>query len=237
MTERTELVELMASAIKERTSLPPLPKDLSLSEAYEIQASLVEAVSGGALAGYKAGVTAPAGQKQFGIDHPLIGALYDYGRLQSGASIASGPGVSLECEIGLVIRSDGTAKSAGPVIEVPRMAWADSGDATGANLAACNIAADRFIVGEQADVLEDYGDIDVTLTRDGETVTSANLNEALGGPLSALEWMVKTAQELGYTFDEDMLMITGALGGIHLANMGTYVADYGPLGQVTFTVT
>ena len=34
-----------------------------------------------------------------------------------------------------------------------------------------------------------------------------------------------------------MLMITGAVGGIQPAQPGEYVADYGVLGKITFTVT
>ena len=233
----SELVESLARAIKDRTTLPPMPANLTLNDAYAMQAKLVRAVAGDAIAGYKAGLTAPAGQAQFGIDHPLIGALYESGRLQSGASFASGPGVSLECEIGLVIDADGAPRTAGPVIEVPRAAFASSADANGINMAACNIAADRFITGEQGELRDDYGDLEVTLTRDGETVTHATLKEALGGPLPALKWMTSLARELGRPLADGMLMITGAVGGIHLAQPGEYVADYGVLGKITFTVT
>ena len=193
----SELVESLARAIKDRTTLPPMPANLTLNDAYAMQAKLVRAVAGDAIAGYKAGLTAPAGQAQFGIDHPLIGALYESGRLQSGASFASGPGVSLECEIGLVIDADGAPRTAGPVIEVPRAAFASSADANGINMVACNIAADRFITGEQGELRDDYEDLEVTLTRDGETVTHATLKEALGGPLPALKWMTSLARELG----------------------------------------
>jgi hypothetical protein len=34
-----------------------------------------------------------------------------------------------------------------------------------------------------------------------------------------------------------MLFITGALGGIHPAEPGAYVADYGALGIIEFTIT
>ena len=233
----SELVENLARAIRDRTAFPPMPSKLSLNDAYAMQAELVQAVSGGAIAGYKAGLTAPAGQAQFGIDHPLIGVLYSAGRLQSGASFSSGPGVMLECEIGVVIDADGNARTAGPVIEVPRAAWGRPEDATGINMAASNIAADRFITGEQAEIRDDYDDLAVILTRDGETVTQAPLHEALGGPLPALQWMTSSARELGRPLQDGMLMITGAVGGIQPAQPGAYVADYGVLGKITFTVT
>ena len=230
------LVEAMAAAVRAGDPLPPMPEGLTIDQAYEIQAALVSAVAGDGLAGYKAGLTAPAGQAQFGIDHPLVGALYESGRLESGAEFA-GAGVSLECEVGVIIDADGAAVSAGPVIEVPRIAFSRREDATGVNLCACNIAADRYIVGPQSPVREDYGALEVTLTRDGERVLAARLDEALGGPLPALDWMVGTLRELGRPLTDGMLMITGALGGIHPGSPGSYVADYGPLGRVTFTVT
>ena len=233
----SELVQSLARAIRERTTFPPLPENLTLEDAYAMQAKLVQAVSGGDIAGYKAGLTAPAGQAQFGIDHPLIGVLYNSGRMQSGATFSSGPGVMLECEIGVVIDADGNARTAGPVIEVPRAAWDSQADATGINMAASNIAAYRFITGEQGPLRDDYDDLGVTLTRDGETVTQAPLNEALGGPLPALQWMTSLARELGRPLRDGMLMITGAVGGIQPAQPGEYVADYGVLGKITFTVT
>lgn len=227
----------MATAIKARTALPRMPESLDLEAAYDIQKSLVAEVAGADVSGLKAGMTAAAGQKAFGLTHPLIGSLYAAGRLEPGTSFASAPGVSLECEIGVIVDAGGNAKSAGPVIEVPRMAWGDPADATGMNLTACNIAADRYIVGAQQDYREDYSDVEVTLTRDGETVTSASATDALGGPHAALAWMLEEAEKRGLGLADGMLLITGACGGIHPAEPGHYVADYGNLGKIEFTVT
>ena len=232
-----DLVESMAAAVRAGAAMPAMPDGLTIEAAYEIQEALVRAVAGEDLAGYKAGLTAPAGQAQFGIDHPLVGALYASGRLESGAVFAGGPGVSLECEMGVVVDADGTPRSAGPVIEVPRIGFSRGEDATGVNLCACNIAADRIVVGAQSALRDDYGSLGVTLARDGETVLEASIDEALGGPVPAVAWMVETLGGLGRPLVDGMLLITGALGGIHPAQPGSYVADYGVLGQVTFTVT
>ena len=231
-----ELVEAMAKAVKAREALPRMPNDLDLEQAYAIQKTLVGAVAGGAIAGLKAGMTAAAGQKQFGLSHPLIGSLYESGRLSPGTDLAAATGVSLECEIGITIDGAGNPKSAGPVIEVPRMAWGDPADATGVNLTACNIAADRFIAGIQSPFRSDYADIHITLTRDGETVCQAPATEALGGPRDALAWMLDEASLRGLEIRDDMLLITGACGGIHPALPGAYRADYGELGSIEFTV-
>ena len=227
----------MAAAIRAGERLPKMPAELDLNAAYDLQKQVVAAVAGSAIAGLKAGMTAAAGQQAFGLTHPLIGSLYVHGRCTPGITIESGPGVSLECEIGIVVDGDGAPKSAGPVIEVPRMAFADAEDRTGANLTACNIAADRYIVGEQQPLRDVYGDITITLTRDGEQVTAAPATDALGGPQAALAWMLNEARTRGLAIEDGMLLITGACGGIHPAQPGHYVADYGSLGSIEFTVT
>ena len=232
----TAIVDALAGAIRNRDSFPAMPSDLTLEEGYEIQKQVVEAVADGSIAGWKAGMTAPAGQAAFGLKHPLIGSLYAWGRLENGATIDMVPGIKLECEIGITIDADGNALSAGPVIEVPRMMWSSPDDAKGSNLTATNIAAYHYIVGEQQPIREDYAELSVTLTRDGETVCEASLSDALGGPLPALEWMLSEARVRDMTPVDGMLLITGACGGIHDGEPGGYVADYGPLGSIQFSI-
>ena len=232
-----EIVDGMAAAIRDGGTLPKMPAGLTLEDAYALQRKVVAAVSGGAVAGLKAGMTAAAGQQAFGLTHPLIGSLYESGRLSPGATFPSAPGVSLECEIGIVVDGNGAPKSAGPVIEVPRMAFADDADRNGPNLIACNISADRYIVGEQQPLGDSYGDVQITLTRDGGEVCSAPASDALGGPQAALAWMLNEARERGLGIEDGILLITGACGGIHPAVPGHYVADYGDFGRIEFTVT
>ncbi len=230
------LASALAGAIRNKESFPAMPSDLSLEDGYAIQKQVVEAVADGAIAGWKAGMTAPAGQAAFGLKHPLIGSLYGWGRLENGATVEKVPGVKLECEIGITIDANGNAKSAGPVIEVPRMMWNSADDAKGSNLTATNIAAYHYIVGEQQPLRDDYEELSVTLTRDGEKVCEASLSDALGGPKHALQWMLDEARVRGMTPADGMLLITGACGGIHDGEPGNYVADYGPLGSIEFSI-
>ena len=227
----------MAAAIRDGGTLPKMPAGLTLEEAYEIQKAMVAAVAGGAVAGRKAGMTATAAQEQFGIDHPLLGTLFAAGRMTPGARFPSRPGVMLECEIGVVIGKGGAPMAAGPVIEVPRMAFADGEELNGNTFVACSISADRYIEGTQQPLLDSYEDIQVTLTRNGETLSSAPATEALGGPVVALEWMLNESRVRGFPVVENMLFITGACGGIHPALPGSYRADYGAIGSIEFIVT
>ncbi len=237
MDEMDGLIEAMAAATRANGTLPKLPAGLTLDEAYEIQKALVAAVAGDAVAGRKAGMTAPESREQFGIPHPLLGTLFAAGLTMPGASFPSAPGVMLECEIGVVIGSDGAPITAGPVIEVPRMAFADGENLNAASFVASSISADRYIAGSQLPLLDSYDDIQVTLKRDGETVSSAPATDALGGPLTALDWMLGESRSRGFSIAENMLFITGACGGIHPALPGSYRADYGALGSIEFTVT
>lgn len=230
------LASALAGAIRNRDSFPAMPENLSLDDGYAIQKLVVVAVADGAIAGWKAGMTAPAGQAAFGLKHPLIGSLYQWGRLENGATVDMVPGIKLECEIGITIDASGNAKSAGPVIEVPRMMWSTPDDAKGSNLTATNIAAYHYIVGEQQPIRDDYEELSVSLTRDGELVCEASLADALGGPIPALEWMLNEARVRDMTPAEDMLLITGACGGIHDGEPGSYIADYGPLGEIRFSI-
>ncbi len=232
-----ELIRDMAAAIRDGGRLPKMPADLGLDEAYKVQQAVVAAVCGDDIAGRKAGMTSAAMRHQFGIDRPLLATLYKAGRLAPGGVIAGSAGVMLECEIGLVVAADGTPRSAGPVIEVPRMAFADDDDLTAPNMVACSIAADRFIAGRQLPLLDSFDEVEVVFSRNGETLSSAPATEALDGPLAALEWMLEESRLRGYPVADGMLFITGACGGLHPARPGRYVADYGPLGSIEFTVT
>lgn len=214
-----------------------MPKGMSLDEAYATQQQLVELISDGPTAGLKAGMTAPGPQKLFGLTHPLIGSLYSWGRLESGTEFPSKPGVSLECEIGLIVDENGKPTSAGPVIEVPFLSWGNPEDAKGANVAAINVGADRYIVGAFGPLRDDYDSLSVKLTRNGEPVCEASLADALGGPPHALEWMLAEASHRQRSISEGMLLITGACGGIHPAEPGHYIADYGLLGSIEFSVS
>ena len=48
--------------------------------------------------------------------------------------------------------------------------------------------------------------------------------------------MLAEAKRRGLPLADDMLLMTGTCGGVTPAEPGHYVADYGDLGSVAFTV-
>ncbi|MCY3883899.1 MAG: hypothetical protein OXG24_03175, partial [Gammaproteobacteria bacterium] len=92
----SSLVAEIAQAMRDRSAMPKMPDALTLDEGYSIQRQVVETLADGSVAGIKAGMTAEGPQKMFGLTHPLVGSLYQWGRLDPGTSFQSFPGVSLE---------------------------------------------------------------------------------------------------------------------------------------------
>ena len=232
-----ELIEQIADALQTRSTLPELPKSLTVAEAYEIQHKVVASFSGDSIIGIKAGLTSETSQDSFGVPHPILGRLFASGRLFSGTSFPPIPDRFLECEIGICLDESGSPSSVCPVIELPRFAFGLSSDASGPNLIACNVAADRFVQGICVELPISFADRCVELKRDGKSLYQAKLTEPLGGPSESLAWMLNESQTLGFSIPNKALMLTGACGGIHPASPGAYVADYGSLGSVEFEIT
>lgn len=226
----------LADAIKSISTFPEFPEGLSLEEGYDIQTRIVERVAGTNVAGLKGGATNAKMQGMLGIKDALIARLYEDGRLAPGVTLPYHPKVVLECEIGILIDAEGNPKAAGPAIEVVCMNFAKPEEMNGPNFAACNVAALKFIQGDAQAWRDSYEDIAITLTRDGETVLEGRPSDALGGPHEALVWMKKEAAVRSIALAEDMYLMTGACGGAIPAAQGHYVADYGSLGRIEFSV-
>lgn len=231
-----ELISKIVLALQTRSTLPQFPASLTVTEGYELQDRVVAQIGAGSIAGIKAGLTSSGSQNSFGISHPVLGRIFESGRLFSGATIKSTSGGFLECEIGVCIDSSKSPISVCPVIELPRFAFRTSTDALGPNLIASNVAADRFVVGDCVDVPTSFADRSVELSCDGKSLYRASLSEPLGGPLDSLGWMLGEANMRDIAIPDDALLLTGACGGIQPAQPGSYVADYGSIGKIEFEI-
>lgn len=226
----------IANAIRTRSLLPRFPNSLSVADAYEIQHQVTTNLGVDSIVGIKAGLTSKGSQESFGIAHPVLGRIFDSGRIFPRSSFETTSGGFLECEIGVCIDALGNPISVCPVIELPRFAFKVPSDALGSNLIACNVAADRYVIGDCLEIPKSFVAQSVTLCRDGEKLYSANLNEPLGGPMNSFAWMLAEANVREISIPSEALMLTGACGGIHPALPGNYVADYGSLGNIEFQI-
>lgn len=232
-----QLIANLVAAFKQHSALPEMPEGLTLEQAYHLQNNLVGQLSDGQIHGFKAGITNTAAQQFFGLSQPVLGSLYSRGELSNGCSFTPAKGLLLECEIGIIVDQYGVPKSAGAAIEVVYMDWQRSSDLTASNIAAANLGADRFIIGPQHSWCEDYSEIKVSLSRDGEQLSQASLMDSLGGPERGLDWMLAEIERRQFHLQDAMLLMTGTCGAAVPALPGHYVADYGDLGKVEFTVS
>ena len=231
-----ELIAQIVNALQNRTTLPKFPNSLTVIEAYEIQHQVVSNLGSDSVVGIKAGLTSIGSQEAFGISHPVLGRIFEFGRLFTGASFNETRGGFLECEIGVCLDESRNPISVCPVIELPRLAFRNPDDALGPNLIACNVGADRYIVGDCLEIPTSFAERSVTLSRENEVMYTASLCEPLGGPLDSLAWILTEAKARDTAVPDSALVLTGACGGIHPARPGKYVADYGSLGRVEFEV-
>ncbi len=227
-------VQELVESIRTNSTFPSFPDSLTVDEAYQVQKVIVAEVANGSLSGLKAGLTSPQSQKAFGMSTPVLGHLYQSGEHTSGVSLTNICNVFIECEIGVKLSCTGEPIQAGPVIELPRLGFASSTDTTGSSVIACNVGSDRYITGEFIE-FDNFSEETVRLYRNGTALLEASLADPVGEPSQALDWVLDTARALKVVLKDGFLVITGACGGMHPAEPGAYVADYGPrLGVVEF---
>lgn len=223
----------LAYAVAAGRTYPRFPEGLGLHEGEAIQTELVELVASGVPAGLKAGVGETAVQQFLGLAGPMLGFLYDGRRLNDGVELEADPAVRIECELGLRVSADGEIDAVCPVIELVRPDFATPSDLSGANLAACNVAADRFLLGSWQP-WSSLLDGSITLSRSDEIVMEAALTESLGGPKSAVAWMRSEAARRDIALWDGMLFITGTCGQAQPLLPGSYKVDFAGLGTLGF---
>ena len=231
-----DLVDGFAQAIKAHAPLPEVEQTFDLEKAYTLQHQVTALRSAQGVGGVKVGVTNPQMQAFFGLDHALLGSLYGDGRLGDGASIQNIEGRGLETEFAVLVDSEGQPKAIAPAIEIVFVNFSRKSDTTAPNLVVGNLGADLFLVGEFLPWDSPHSDVTATLTRDGEVVNEASMNEALGGPAAALPWVWNEMKLRGYPIQDETLIMMGSCGGVVPGEVGSYAADYGPMGKLQFLI-
>ncbi|MBA3582604.1 MAG: fumarylacetoacetate hydrolase family protein [Gammaproteobacteria bacterium] len=226
---------------------------VTVADAQTLQKTLVaqRVQAGERVVGYKAGLTNVALQQKFGIDTPLIGALFARGAYPQDRNIKLKPYYKplIETEIGFIIsvaiaeavsaETDLSQKivMALPVIELPDMAFADPNNLTAMDLIASNVGAAGYIFGEPVTLKNrDVNKVSAKLTLNNEIMSQGHASDALGDQWVALRWLINAAVAQGWSLQPGDILITGALGTVVPAQKGVYVADFGDLGRIGFTV-
>jgi 2-keto-4-pentenoate hydratase len=229
--------------------------DGGLDDGYAVQ-TIVHArgSEGRRRVGRKIGLTSPAVQEQMGVDTPDFGVLFAdmaYGdsepipfddllqpRVEAevafvlGADLPDGdlPELELIRAIDFVV----------PAIEVVDSRIADW-DISIFDTVADNASAGVYVTGGAPRLLRDLDDLatsEMTLTVDGEVVSSGTGAACLGHPLHAVAWLAKTVAERGEPLRAGELVLSGSLGALVPVRPGlSYDAHISGLGSVRATFT
>lgn len=204
--------------------------------------------TGGRIAGRKIGMTSRAVQAHFGVDQP------DFGMLFHDMAVAESDTVPMnrllqprvEAEIAFVLGKDLDGKVTLRAVReaiayaVPALEIADSRvakwDISLADTVADNASSGMFVLGSRRVALDrfDPGEVEMIMTRNGDTVSTGNGSACLGDPLHAMLWLAKTVAGLGDPLRAGQVVLSGALGPIVPVGDGDRVtASLSGLGEVS----
>lgn len=246
--------ELLRNAEKTGQFIAPLRETfpgLDADDAYAIQNHNTQLkLRGGArIIGAKIGLTSPAVQKQLGVDTPDYGVLFDDMGYGEGLPIpmAGLQQPKVEAEVAFVLGRDldlpnptiidviNAIDYALPALEIVG-SRIDKWNIKLVDTVADNASSSAWVVGGSPKKL---GELDLrgckmSMTRDGEVVSTGVGAACLGHPLNATLWLAKTMARVGAPLRAGHLVLSGALGPMAAVEAGkTYTASIDGLGSVS----
>lgn len=212
--------------------------DITLAYAVQQQVNQDRVAAGAQVVGRKIGLTSKAVQDQLGVDRPDLGVLFADMRYDASAPI---PVTRLlqpkvEAEIAFVLGSDlvdgnldreqvaAAVDHAVAAVEIcdSRIAgW----DITFGDTVADNASAGGFVLGSERRTLDRFSPVDaeMTMTVTGQEPSAGTGAACLGDPLLALQWLARTARDLGDPLRAGQIVLSGALGPMRRAAPGARV--------------
>ena len=185
---------------------------------------------GGQVVGYKAGLTNPAVQKRFNASAPVYGVLYPQMMLRSGATVDASFGARPLYEADLLVRvRDSLVNLATtpeqvvrhidqviPAIELPDLVVEAPGKLNGAAIAAINVGARHFVLGEPIPVVPTTKVADALLNMivivtgpEGE-LDRGKGSDVLEHPLNAVIWLAQELKQQGLSLGKGDLVSVGS---------------------------
>jgi 2-keto-4-pentenoate hydratase len=221
----------------------------NIDAAYEVQEILMSRreADGFARVGRKVGLTNPAVQQQLGVDQP------DFGVLLADMDVTAADKVDvsqliaprIEAEIAFVMAKDvedvdrdsvvaavAYAVAAFEIVDSRVRDWQISIVDTIAD----NASSALYALGDTKLSLAEFvpAEVEMSLTRDGEVVSSGTGAACLGDPINALVWVAETAARIGRPLRAGEVVLSGALGPMVDFEPGhRYQASITGLGDVT----
>ena len=227
---------------------------MTVVDAYRVQRDLVARLlaDGDRVVGYKLGLTSAPMQRMFGVDSPDFAPVLSSHVHPDGAEVAASDFIHprVEAEIALVLGED----LAGPDCSTLDVARATSGATPAIEIVDSRIAGWRIKLADTIADLASSGAVvfgstavpvagfdlrlaGMVFSRDGEMVATGAGAAALGGPLHATAWLVRTLAEFGDSLQAGQFVMTGALhAAVDIAPGQLYRAEFDRLGPVSLRI-
>jgi 2-keto-4-pentenoate hydratase len=207
--------------------------------------------TGATIVGRKIGLTNPAVQAQLGVDQPDFGVLFDDMGYAEDEVVPMSRLLQpkAEAEIAFVLAEDladgpldidqirGAVAYAQAAIEIVDSRVADW-NIKFADTVADNASSGLYVLGAEKRSLAEFEPIEalMSMTTNGEVVSTGSGAACLGDPLNALSWLAQKAREYGEPLRAGQVILSGALGPMQSVPPGAVVtAEISGLGTVTAT--
>lgn len=225
--------------------------DIESAYAVQQEVNRVRMAAGARVVGRKIGLTSRAVQAQLGVDRPDLGVLFADMEYDAGAPVPLDRLLQprVEAEIAFVLGADlvegdlaleqvtNAVHHAVAAIEICDSRIADW-DITFGDTVADNASAGGFVLGSEKLALERFvpRDAAMTMTVTGQEPSSGTGADCLGDPLLALQWLARTARDLGEPLRAGQIVLSGALGPMRPAAPGARVdVTISGLGELSMT--
>lgn len=227
---------------------------MDLTDGYRVQQELVALLTadGDRVAGYKLGLTSAPMQALMGVDSPDFAPVLASHLRPDGATVTAGSFIApkVEAEIALVLR-DGLA---GPDCTEQDVAAAVSGAVAALEIVDSRITDWQIALADTVADLASSGAVvlgaavtpaegldlrlaGMVITCNGSVIATGAGAAALGSPLHAVAWLVRTLAPLGGGLAADQFVMTGALhAAVNISPGQNYRAEFDRLGPVRLRV-
>jgi 2-keto-4-pentenoate hydratase len=224
----------------------------TLPDSYRVSREIVRSREkrGDRIVGFKGGLARPGQQIEGRPVEPIVGVLFDRGLTPVGGSVGLGNYRTLvvEAELAFTFKqgirlpvTDVAALKAAvasirPAIELPDISL-DGPVRSPQDLAAINIGSAKFILGPEFP--QDHPSmarLAPTILREGQEIARGTAADAIGDPWQLLQKLVNTVIANGYEIKPGHSILAGAIAAVPNAPPGEYLADFGTMGRIPFTI-
>jgi 2-keto-4-pentenoate hydratase len=216
---------------------------LTLDDAYAVQAEVarLRVTEGESVAGYKVGATGPGTRRQFGMDGPVRGFVYDTELHPSGATLshASYANLAIEGELAVRLGDDAEIVRIFPLIELHN--YVLRSETPTLQELVTNSGLHAGVVLPDTDGTEWSGEepLDGLLRVEinGKTVKEGSMSGVPGGPAGSVGWLRRNLRAYGLDLRPGQLVLTGTPLGLYPVRPGDSVRVTAErLGTVEATV-